>query len=324
MRLPDADIFCDDAIPTETRKLNEKLLVQAENGPDPWDYTPQQVRDARRQGKGVFPLEAYLEDARTFDVPDGERAVQVRIIPTSNGKSRGTFLHIHGGGWVVGAADLQDERLRQLADATGLDCASIEYRLAPENPHPAQIEDCETVALWLARGGDGTLNTNFLAIGGESAGAHLSVLSLLALRDKFDITPFKAAVLTAGIYDVSRTPSASLFEERLILRSKDMQHFAGALLQTVPSHDWRNPHISPLYAQLYGMPPAHFSVGTKDALLDDSIFMASRWYREQSDCELDVYPGGCHVFQYFADLPQAQESRSAMANFLNRQIEKQQ
>jgi len=86
------------------------------------------------------------------------------------------------------------------------------------------------------------------------------------------------------------------------------------------NEDRKDPDVSPIYADLKDMPPAHFSVGTKDALLDDSVFMANKWVQSQADTELDIYSGGCHVFQYFPDLAQSQKSRKNMSDFLNRLI----
>ena len=98
-------------------------------------------------------------------------------------RSRGVYLHIHGGGWVLGAADAQDPMLETIADGTQLTAISVEDRLAPEAPYPAGPDDCEAGALWVSDhlsdfGGDA------LAIGGESAGAHLSVVTMLRLRDR--------------------------------------------------------------------------------------------------------------------------------------------
>ena len=317
----DPKLFDTSSIPEATRAFNAKIIDAIESGPELWNLNRDDVRAARRAGKGIFPLEPFVPDAEDIVIPglDGNQ-IPLRIIRPDDRKERGSFLHIHGGGWVYGNADMQDQRLRTLANDTGLACISIEYRLAPENPYPAAPNDCEAAALWLANGADGKLNTNFLSIGGESAGGHLSANALLRLRDKHSIISYRAAVLIAGIFDLGMTPSAANFTSNLILRRKDMVNFSACLLQN--SEDRRDPDVSPLYARLNDLPPVHFSVGTMDPLLDDSLFMASAWLQHQTDVELDIYPGGCHVFQYFDDLPESQQSRASIAQFLNRQLAK--
>jgi len=317
----DASLFDRNAIPEETRMFNARIIEAIESGPELWNLERDLVRAARREGKGIFPLEPFDPDAQTIEIDGHGGPVPLRIIRPDSGEERGAFLHIHGGGWVYGNADLQDQRLKELANDTGLACISVEYRLAPEHPYPAAPDDCAAAALWLADGADGYVKTDFMAIGGESAGGHLGVNALLRLRDKHNMTPFHAALLIAGIYDLGMTPSAANYRSSLILRHKDMVNFSACLLQN--NEDRRNPDVSPLFASLHDMPPAHFTVGTEDALLDDSLFMSDCWLQHQDDVELDIYPGGCHVFQYFDELKQARDSRKAMHVFLNRQIEKQ-
>jgi len=317
--LIDPSLFDEANIPADTAELNAKLIAEAEAGPDMWAFPIEVVRQARRDGKSAFPLEPEDPNAETFEIDGPGGPIGMRVIHPDNQTPRGVFLHIHGGGWVLGASDLQDQRLKQLANETGLDCISVEYRLAPEHPYPAAPDDCEAAALWLAQDGHTRFNTSFLAISGDSAGGHLSVNTLLRLRDKHGLTPFHAAVLVAGAYDMTQTPSGKNFHTKLVLTQSDMVKFNQAFLQNGEDHN--DPDISPINADLTGMPPAHFTVGTLDALLDDSIFMANRWVRFQGDTELDIYPGGCHVFQYFDDLEQSQASRKAMSAFLNRLME---
>lgn len=308
-------------VPEQTRKFNERIIAAIEEGPELWDLDRDEVRAARREGKGIFPLEPFDPDAVTLEIEGKAGPVPLRIIRPQGREERGVFLHFHGGGWVYGNADMQDQRLKQLANDTGLACVSVEYRLAPEHPYPAGPDDCESAALWLATRGKDHFNSGFLAVGGESAGGHLSANALLRLRDRHGITPFNAVVFIAAIFDLGMTPSAANFKSNLILRHKDMVNFSKCFLGN--DEDRRDADVSPIYAELHDMPPAHFTVGTADPLLDDSIFMAQCWKQVQDDTELDVYAGGCHVFQYFDELEQAMESRRMIAEFLNRQIDKQ-
>ena len=318
MFLPDPSLFDEKQIPEDTKALNNHLLALAQEGPSMWDFSAPAIRQARREGKSAFPLEPHDPTAEDFFIQTPSGDLKLRAIQPDQKTPRGVFLHIHGGGWMLGACDLQDERLKQMANDTALICISVDYRLAPEAPYPAACDDCEAAALWLASEGQHKFNTDFLAIGGDSAGGHLTANALVRLRDKHKLTPYHAAIFMAGAFDMGGTPSTQNFHEKLVLTTTDIQNFASAFLQN--NEDRKEPDVSPLYADLTDMPPAHFSVGTKDALLDDSIFMANRWVQSQGDTELDIYPGGCHVFQYFPDLAQTKESRKRMSDFLNRLI----
>ncbi len=189
-------------------------------------------------------------------------------------------------------------QLERIADKAGLTCVSVEYRLAPEHPYPAGPDDCETAALWLVENCRKEFGTDVLTIGGESAGGHLSAVTLLRLRDRHGYSGFRAANLVYGCFDLSMTPSQRAFgNERLVLRTKDIAKFCEAFL----SHDQdrRAPDVSPLYADLRGLPPALFTVGTRDALLDDSLFMRARWLAAGNRGELAVHSGGAHGFTLF-------------------------
>ncbi len=206
-------------------------------------------------------------------------------------------------------------RLRQICEACRLDIVSVDYRLAPEHPYPAGPDDCEAAALWLVEG-EHDLATGVLTIGGESAGAHLSVVTMLRLRNRLGHVPFHGANLTAGAYDMGGSPSVHLWDKpKLILEPRDVRMFRACFLQG--GEDYRNPDISPFYADLAGMPPALFEVGTEDILLDDSVTMAARWQAANGNVRLEITPGGCHVFQAFFDtLSIAKESCDRIDAFL--------
>ncbi|HEY7577166.1 MAG TPA: alpha/beta hydrolase [Acetobacteraceae bacterium] len=293
----DPALFRPDAVSPETRALNDSLVQLLTPMPEWWVTGAETARAARRRGDGPFPPPVISARARMRDIPgkDGN-TIPLRIVAPDT--PRGVYLHIHGGGWVLGGADMQDPKLERIADNTGLAVVSVEYRLAPEHPYPAGPDDCEAAALWLARNAKTEFGADLSAIGGESAGGHLSAVTLLRMRDRHGFTGFRAANLVYGAYDLSMTPSQRLFgHERLMLRSSDIVQFINAFLPAVP--DRRDPDISPLYARLHGMPPALFTVGTADALLDDTLFMHARWLAAGNAAELAIYPGGAHGFTLF-------------------------
>ena len=285
-------IFQPEAISEATRSANEQLEAELAKAPPLTDFTPQEIRDARRSGEGAFGPIEYSDRAQTRVINGSAGDIELRVFEPET--VRGVYLHIHGGGWVLGAADLSDDARLREADANNIAVVSVEYRLAPEHPYPAGPDDCEAAALWLIENAQSTFGTDRLLIGGESAGAHLSVATLLRLRDKHGLTPFSGANLVYGAYDLTKTPScANWGDYNLILSTPIVDWFMDHFVADDQRGD---PDVSPLYADLDGMPPALFSVGTRDPLLDDTLFMAARWAAAGNGTDLAVYPGGVHGF----------------------------
>jgi acetyl esterase/lipase len=293
----DASLFDPSAIDDEIRLQNAQIVAKLAGLPDQWSVPLDLVRERRRQGLGPFPPMPKSRRAETLSIEGTGGALPLRIIVPPD-RPRGVYLHIHGGGWTLGAADEQDPWLDRLAERCGYASVSVEYRLAPEHPYPAAPDDCEAAALWLAREAEARFGTSRLAIGGESAGAHLAVVTLLRLRDRHGLMPFSGANLFAGCYDLGLTPSAANWgEEKLVLNTRDIRIFAENFCG--PHADRRRPDVSPLHADLAGLPRALFSVGTRDPLLDDTLFMAARWSAAGNAADLALWPGGCHVFHRF-------------------------
>lgn len=310
----DPYLFTDEAISEETRTFNKSVVEQLTDAPDSWGETPFNVRLARLEGKGIFPLEPEEPSAVNFNIEGKSGPLSIRCFQPKEDTPKGTFLHIHGGGWQVGSALAHEVRLQEIADRTSLTCLSVEYRLAPEHPYPAGPDDCETAALWLFSA-QHDFNTETLVIGGESAGAHLTVSTLLRLRDGGANRQFDAAVLTAGVFDLGQTASTRNWgDEKLILNTRDMTMFVNGYLHH--GENTRDPAISPLFASLDDMPPAIFSIGTRDLLLDDTLMMATRWHVQNGNAVLDVAPGGCHVFQSMRHLKIARDSNQRIDDFV--------
>jgi acetyl esterase len=284
----------------ETLSFNDGLRALIETLPAVETVPVEASRLAHYEPGGIFPPPVLLDEARWVDVPSRGGGLRARVL-SPQGEPAGVYVHIHGGGWTLGAADQHDIPLQQLARETQLVVASIDYRRAPEHPYPAALDDCEDAALWLLDGGAQELGApRALSIGGESAGAHLSVTTLLRLRDLHGIRDaFRAANLVYGAFDLSGTPSRRLIANTLILTDSNMNWFTENFLPGLDDEQRRDPSISPLYADLTGLPPALFTIGTADPLLDDSLFMAARWKAAGSDAELLVYADGIHAFNAF-------------------------
>ncbi len=313
MPILDPALFRPAAVDPQTEALNAQIIAAMSAIPDKWSFPPAVVRAARAAGKGPFPLPERDPRAEVVTIAGPHGPIPLRIIAPEGG-ANGVYLHFHGGGWTLGAFDQQDQILTPLVDGSGFAAVSVDYRLAPEHPYPQGPDDCEAAALWLAAVCEERFGTRRLAIGGESAGAHLAVVTLLRLRDRHGLRPFAGANLVAGCYDLALTPSARAFGELpLVLTTRDVELFARSFLGE--DGDRRDPDVSPLHADLTAMPPALFSVGTRDALVDDTLFMAGRWIAAGNDAEIDPTPGGAHVFQYF-DCPATTRSLERMAEFL--------
>jgi acetyl esterase len=315
----DPALFRDAAIAPDTAKLNAEMIALMTGQPDWWITGAAASRAARRRGEGPFPAPVMSSRARTLTITgkDGNE-IPLRVIAPA--QPRGIYLHLHGGGWVLGGADMQDPMLERIADNTGQAVVAVEYRLAPEYPYPAGPDDCEAAAAWLVQNGKKEFGTDAMTIGGESAGGHLTAVTILRMRDRHGYAGFRGANIVYGAFDLSMTPSQRQFgDTRLVLRTIDMQQFYNAFLPTIT--DRQVSDISPLYADLKNLCPALFSVGTKDALLDDTLFMHARWVAAGNEAELAIYPGGAHGFTLFPnDLSRSATER--MDAFLNRVLDR--
>jgi acetyl esterase len=308
----DPSVFDPAAIPAETAAINAEIIRRLNAEPE--GLTIQEVRARRLQGLGAFPLPPRSERAETIAIDGPAGTINLRVIAPKS--PRGIFFHIHGGGWSLGAPELNDPLLESIADGANVACVSVKYRLAPEHPYPAGPDDCEAAALWVVREGVKRFGTSELSIGGESAGAHLSAVTLLRLRDRHKLSPFGSALLNYGCYDLAMTPSVRRWgTEKLVLNTAGVTAFCNFFVPQGMSR--QDADVSPLYADLAGMPPALFSVGTRDLLLDDTLFMAPRWLAAGNVAELALYPGACHGFVSI-DFPQRAEAVTRMEKFLQR------
>lgn len=313
----DPKLFRADAVSREVAAANEAFRQATSAGPEWWEIGAAKFRELAASGRGPFPPPEVSPRGRTIEVEGrGGHRIPLRLIAPE--RAKGIYLHFHGGGLVLGSALAQDAMMERIAQSTGMACASVEYRLAPEHPYPAAWDDGEAAALWLIANGRRELGTNVMTIGGESAGATLAAAILLRMRDRHGFTGFRAANLAYGNYDSSMTPSQRLAPAKGVLVGRTaIERFCGAYLPK--QVDPRDPDVSALYANLKDMPPAIFTVGTGDPLIDDTLFMYARWIAAGNEAELALYPGAVHAFNVFP-MPQAAQANARIDAFLKRAI----
>ncbi|KAL8949392.1 MAG: hypothetical protein Q9222_004492 [Ikaeria aurantiellina] len=201
------------------------------------------------------------------------------------------------------------------AHGTGLVAVSVGYRLAPEDPYPKGPEDCYDAAEWLIDNAKSRFGADLKFLGGESAGGHLSMLTYLHLTHSRPDFHFSGLVLNYGVYDCSFLPRVYTFKKRdtLVLDKELMEHYREAFLPGKTPEELHHPSISPFYQDLNGLdlPPALFTCGTEDVLLDDTVMMSVKWQMSGGKAAVKIYPGAPHGYTLFPH-DQCPEAKAAL------------
>ncbi len=291
----DPALFRPSAISPAMRYFNAELAAALSGQLGLGDASPTELRRQQREGTPVRPPPVMLDVAEAASAAGPAGDVPLRIFRPD--RVDGVYLHIHGGGWVLGSYDQQDEKLWALAQAANVAVVSVQYRLAPEHKYPAGLDDCEAAGVWLVQNSLAEFGSDRLLIGGESAGGHLSATTILRLRDRHGYADWAGADLVYGAFDFSGAcPARSrIGRDSLIIASDSMSLFEDYFFGGT-GVDPADPDISPLRAQLSSLPRALFMVGTADPLLDDSLFMYARWIAAGNEAEIEIFPGATHAF----------------------------
>jgi acetyl esterase len=307
----DPAVFRQDAISAETTEANAAMREAL-----PGVMPPFPPESALAYRAAILELMKTMAGGELYRSPKARELtlpgdLKLRVIESD--EPRGVYLHVHGGGWVLGGADQQDAALERFVADTGYTVVSVEYRLAPEAPFPAALDDCEHAARWLAANALTELGSEHLAIGGDSAGATLALATLVRLRANPGAVPFAAGNLFFGVYDLTMTPSQHVGDSPIL----PLELLTWFYDQYVPDPTRRaDPEVSPLYADLRGLPPLLLTVGTSDPLLDDTLFLHARLLAANVPVELQVLPGGDHGFDLMP-LAITEQALAKVAEFLS-------
>src|SRR6266850_2163136 len=238
-------------------------------------------------------------------------------VSPANAPEDKAILYFHGGGFRIGSVASHRDLMAQIAFASGCRVLAINYRLAPEHRFPAALDDALAAYGWML---DRGLKPDNVAFAGDSAGGNLALAAMLALRERGLPLPVSAVLMSpwtdlaaTGESYVSRAEADPIHQRPMILALA--KNYLGG------QGDPCDPLVSPLYADLRGLPPLLIQVGDRETVLDDSVMFADLARAAGVKVELEICDGMIHVFQMFGvELPEAHRAIASIAGFLNRHL----
>jgi acetyl esterase/lipase len=223
----------------------------------------------------------------------------------------GVILYLHGGAYALGSINSHREIVARLARTTKMRGLAIDYRLAPEHPYPAALEDAIAAYLWLLTQG---YDPSQIIIAGDSAGGGLALGTLVTLRDAGK--PLPAGAVCISPWTDLATTGASIQNKAkvdLILDPDSLEKYAKYY---AGEHELTSPLISPLYADPKGLPPLLIQVGTDEILLDDATRFTKNAQESGVDVTLEIWDQMFHVFQMISFLPETKKAVGNIAEFV--------
>jgi acetyl esterase/lipase len=264
--------------------------------------------------KMAFVVDHYIPSNET------DTKIHLRIYdPGVRSKPSPALVFVHGGGWTVGSVDDFDSSIRRLANSSGLLVAAMDYRLAPENPFPAGLNDVIATVKWIKENGESIgIDPNRIALGGDSAGANLALASAIALRNEGQGDALRALYLLYGLYTPDKnTESMQLFGNGEYGITKTQFQWVMNLTFQRPE-DWSNPLAFPILDNLTGsLPPIYIAAMGLDPLRDDSISLADKLKLVSQEHYLSIWPGVAHgALSLMLITPEIQQYVDAMSTYL--------
>ena len=227
------------------------------------------------------------------------------------------LLYLHGGAYIIGSRRTHRQLVSHMAREAGITAVLPEYRLAPEHPFPAGIDDAVAVYRALLESG---YSPQDIVISGDSAGGGLTMATLLSLRHAGDPLP-AAAVLLSPFLDVTGSGESATTRADIDpwFNPEDLPVIARYYCPD--EKEWRNPLVSPVFANVAGLPPMLIQVGDDEILLSDSTRLADSLKQEGVDVELEVWPNMWHVFQFFVGkMPESRQAIVKIGAYIKRRL----
>lgn len=246
----------------------------------------------------IPPVLGVASEDRLIPGPADAPDVAIRISRPIGSEELPVLLWMHGGGYVIGSIDVDDFMVKQMALAAQCAIVSVEYRLAPEHPFPAPIEDCYAALKWIYRNaGEMNFDRSRIAIGGASAGGGLAASLGLLARDRGEIPLAFQLLIYPMLDDTNIAAPSDESPDTLIWSRRNNLLGWRAYLGCEPGDEGTSEYASAARAaDLSALPPTFISVGALDLFLEESMEYARRLMRAGAATELHVYPGAFHVF----------------------------
>ena len=274
--------------------------------------TVEEIRAGWERFSSVFPAAADI----SFEAQDAG-GVPAEWVSAPDADRTRIVMYLHGGGYNIGTLESYRNFTGHLARATRARLLAVGYRLAPENPFPAALDDAVASYRWLLAQG---IAPERIILMGDSAGGGLALATAVALRDAGDLRP--AAV-------VAISPSTDLAKEGASNRERahldPIVNYEGSMAHALRyvgnKAKLKNPLASPLYAEMHGLPPLLLLAGTHDTLFDDSTRFAAKAEAASVEVELDVWEEMIHVWPLFSDvLPEGREALQKIGRYVEAKL----
>ena len=285
----------------------DAILAALRSRPIPSDVTWTQRR------AGMEAMQAGLAipddvDCEPVDA-DGVPAEWVRVAGADENR---VLFYLHGGGYTIGSLNTHRFLMQNLSRASGISVLGVDYRLAPEHPYPAAVDDSITAWQWMLSQG---IDAGACVIGGDSAGGGLTLATLLRLRDSEASLPAAGVCLSPWTDLASSVIATETKNDDPMVTDEGLRTMAAAY---VGDGDATDPLISPILADLAGLPPLLIQVGTAEHLLEDSTVFTERARAAGVEVSIEEWEDMIHVFQFFPSLAEAQQAIGKIGEFVNK------
>ena len=286
-----------------------RALKALHSAGSPEAMTPEELEHQRRNQEILGRLTAPMAGMEYEELSIGAMPAAWTRLKAPHGDHR-VILYCHGGGYTSGNLGYSRILASKLANVTGWQVLSFEYRLAPEHPYPAAVEDAVKAWDYLMHLGYGARD---IVVAGDSAGGNLALVLTMLLRDAGRLLPRRLVLMSPW---TDMTASGKSYRER---RDADpmitMNYIQAVRAAYAPGRELSSPMLSPLFGDFDRFPPVLIQVGTNEILMSDSVRLRDRLVQAGIPCRLEVWPDMWHVFQMFP-MKKASQAMDSVGRFL--------